>query len=225
MFVTSAPICDLAVVFATKDPKLGMWGITAFIVDRGTPGFSVGKDIEKMGLRTSPMGELILEDVFIPAENLLGSEGGGAKIFARSMEWERSCILGSHLGAMDYQMEKVVSYARERQQFKQAIGKFQSVSNRVADMKVRLDGSRYLLYRVAWLKSRDKNATMEAAMAKLSVSETYVRNSEDAIRILGGYGYATEYEVERDLRDAIGGTLYSGTSDIQRNIIARLMRL
>ena len=225
MFVTSAPICDLAVVFATKDPKLGMWGITAFIVEVGTPGFSVSRDIEKMGLRTSPMGELVLEDCFISEENLLGSEGGGAKIFAHSMEWERSCILGSHLGAMEFQLEKCVQYARDRKQGGQSIGKYQSISNRIADMKVRLETARNLLYKVAWLKSQKKSATMEAAMAKLYISESYVASSMDAIRILGGYGYMTEFEIERDLRDAMGGTIYSGTSDIQRNIISRLLGL
>ncbi|RMG96145.1 MAG: acyl-CoA dehydrogenase [Chloroflexi bacterium] len=225
MFVTSAPIADIAVVFATINPDVGMWGITAFIVEKGTPGFSVSRDIEKMGLRTSPMGELILEDCFVPEENRLGPEGGGARIFTSSMEWERSCILGSHLGAMERQLETCIRYARERKQFNQPIGKFQSVSNRIAEMKVRLETARLLLYKVAWLKSQGKSANMEAAMAKLYLSEAFVQSSLDAIRIHGGYGYMTEFEVERDLRDAIGGTIYSGTSDIQRNIIARLLGL
>ena len=225
MFVTNAPIADMAVVFATVDPKRGMWGVTGFLVDMGTPGFSVSKHIEKMGLRTSPMGELVMENCFIPEENRLGSEGAGSRIFNHSMEWERSCILASNLGAMERQLETSITYARERSQGGQPIGKYQSVANRIVDMKVRLETARLLLYKVAWLKKIGKPAVMEAAMAKLYMSEMFVASGLDAIRTMGGYGYMTEFEVERDLRDAIGGTIYSGTSDIQRNIIARLLGL
>lgn len=225
MFVTNAPVADLAVVFATVDPAKKMWGITAFVVEKGTPGFSVSRHIDKMGLRTAPMGELIFEDCFIPEENRLGPEGAGSRIFNDSMEWERACILGSHIGAMERQLEDAVRYANERSQFGQPIAKFQSVANRIVDMKVRLETARLLLYKVAWLKKMGKSAVMEAALAKLYLSEAFVQSGLDAIRTLGGYGYMTEFEVERDLRDAIGGTLYSGTSDIQRNIIARLLGL
>ena len=225
MFVTNAPVADVAVVFAATAPDKGSWGISAFIVEVGTPGFTVGNNIEKMGLRTAPMGELILQDCYLPESSRLGPEGVGAHIFNHSMEWERACILGTHVGAMERQMEECVRYARTRKQFGQAIGKFQSVSNRLADMKVRLETARLLLYKVAWLKKAGKSAQMEAAMAKLYLSEAFVASSLDAVRIHGGYGYTTEFEVERELRDAIGGTLYSGTSDIQRNIIARYMGL
>jgi hypothetical protein len=225
MFVTNAPIADLAVIFATVNPAKGRGGITAFLVEKGTPGFKVSRNIEKMGLRTSPMGELILEDCFVPTESRLGSEGAGSAIFNSSMEWERSCILGSHVGVMERQLENAIRYTRERRQFGQAIGKFQSVSNRIADMKVRLETARLLLYKVAWLNQNGKPAIMEAALAKLYLSECFVSSSLDAIRSYGGYGYMTELEVERDLRDAIGGTLYSGTSDIQRVIIARWLGL
>lgn len=225
MFVTNAPVADLAIVFATVDPSKGMWGITAFIVEKGTPGFTTSREIDKMGLRTSPMGELVLQDCYIPSENRLGPEGAGARIFNNSMEWERSCILASHLGAMERQLEKCISYARERVQYSQPIGKFQSVANRIVDMKIRLETARLILYKVAWLKKMGRSAVMEAAMAKLYLSEYFVESSLDAIRTLGGYGYMTEFEVERDLRDAVGGTIYSGTSDIQRNIIARLLGL
>jgi alkylation response protein AidB-like acyl-CoA dehydrogenase len=225
MFVTNAPVADLAIVFATVDPEKGIGGVTAFIVEMGTPGFSVSRDIEKMGLRTSPMGELILQDCFVPLENRLGQEGAGTSIFNSSMEWERSCILGSHVGAMERQLESCIAYARTRRQFGKPIGKFQSVSNRIADMKIRLETARLILYKVAWLKKMGKSAVMEAALAKLYLSECFVDSSMDAVRTFGGYGYTTEFEVERDLRDAIGGTLYSGTSDIQRTIIARLLGL
>lgn len=222
-FVTNAPVADLAVLFASTAPEKGSWGISAFVVERGTPGFSVGKNIEKMGLRTALMGELILQDCFVPEANRLGPEGVGAHLFNSAMEWERACILGAHVGAMDRQLEQCIAYARTRKQFGQPIGKFQSISNRIAEMKVRLETARLLLYKTAWLKKQGKPAQMEAAMAKLYLSEVFVESSMDAIRIHGGYGYTTEFEVERDLRDAIGGTLYSGTSDIQRNIIARYL--
>jgi len=225
MFVTNAPFCDLAVVFATVDPEKGISGVTAFIVETGTPGFTVSRELDKMGLRTSPMGELIFQDCFLPEGNRLGKEGAGTAIFNGSMEWERSSILASHVGAMERQLEECVRYARTRRQFGQPIGKFQSVSNRIADMKVRLETARLLLYKVAWLKKSGKSAVMEAAVAKLYLSECFVQSSLDAIRIHGGYGYMTEFEIERDLRDSIGGTLYSGTSDIQRVIIARMMGL
>ncbi len=225
MFVTNAPVANMALVFATVNPNKGMAGVTAFLIDKGTPGFKVSRNIEKMGLRTSPMGELIFEDCIVPVENRLGPEGAGSSIFNSSMEWERSCILGSHIGAMDRQLEGCIRYARERSQFGQKIGKFQSVANRVADMKVRLETARLLLYKVAWLNQNGKPAVMEAALAKLYLSECFVNSSMDAIRTYGGYGYMTELEVERDLRDAIGGTLYSGTSDIQRVIIARWLGL
>ena len=225
MFVTNAPVADLAVVFATIDPSKGMWGISAFVVETGTPGFSISRGIEKMGLRTSPMGELILQDCYIPEENRIGPEGVGARIFNHSMEWERSCILAGNLGVMERQLERSIQYARERMQFDQPIGKFQSVANRIVDMKVRLETARLILYKVAWLKKLGKPAAIEAAMAKLYLSECFVQSGLDAIRTMGGYGYMTEFEVERDLRDAIGGTIYSGTSDIQRNIIARLLGL
>ena len=161
----------------------------------------------------------------MPAENRLGPEGAGARIFNHSMEWERSCILASHLGAMERQLEDSIEYARERKQFGQYIGKYQSVANRIVDMKIRLETARLLLYKVAWLKKMGRSAVMESAMAKLYLSECFVQSGMDAIRTLGGYGYMTEFGVEREFRDAIGGVIYSGTSDIQRNIIARLLGL
>ena len=225
MFVTNAPVADLAVVFATTDPAKGSWGISAFLVETGTPGFGVGRNMAKMGLRTAPMAELVLTDCYLPEANRLGAEGIGAHIFNSAMEWERSCILATHVGAMQRQVEESVRYARERRQFGQPIGKFQAIAHRLADMKVRVETARLLLYQVAWLKQHEKPAHLEAAMAKLYLSEAFVASSMDAVRLHGGYGYMAEFSIERDLRDAIGGTIYSGTSDIQRNIIARHLGL
>jgi alkylation response protein AidB-like acyl-CoA dehydrogenase len=220
-----APVCDVALVFATTDPSLGQWGISAFLLKKDTPGFLVSKGWEKMGLRTGPTGELTLEDCFVPEVNRLGPEGAGLSVFTGSMEWERSFIFASHVGAMERQLEKAIAYAKERRQFGQSIGKFQSVSNRIADMKLRLETARLHLYKAAWLKELGKPAAMQSAITKLHISEAYVKSSLDTIRIFGGKGYLTETGIERDLRDATGGVLYTGTSDIQRVVIARLLGL
>mgnify|MGYP001459484535 CR=1 FL=1 len=225
MFVTNAQVSDLIVAYATLDEKMGVLGICGFIIEKGFPGVSISKKIDKMGLRTSPMAEIVFENCEVPAANLLGREGRGAEVFNCSMEWERSCILASCLGTMRRQIDKCVEYARMRKQFGKPIGKFQSVANRIVDMKVRLETARPLVYKIGWLKDHGKSAVAEAAMAKLYLSESFVKSSLDAIQVYGGYGYMTECELERDLRDAVGSQLYSGTSEIQRNIIASMMGL
>jgi alkylation response protein AidB-like acyl-CoA dehydrogenase len=178
-----------------------------------------------MGLRTCPLGEVFLEDCEVPEENRLGQEGSGAAIFNSEMEWERSCLFAAHLGAMDKILEDCVAYAKERQQFGQAIGKCQSISHKISDMKVRIELSRLMLHQVAALKGQGKRAPLESAMAKLFISESYVQNCTDALQIHGAYGYSAEYDFERNLRDAIAGKIYSGTSEIQRNIIATFLGL
>jgi alkylation response protein AidB-like acyl-CoA dehydrogenase len=220
-FVTNAPVADIFVVYATINPQLGPMGVTAFIVEAGTPGLSIGKHMEKMGLRTSPMAEIVFEDCRIPLENRLGREGRGVEIFECSMEWERGCILGSCLGVMRRQLEACIAHVRSRKQFGKPIGKFQSTANRIVDMRVRLDTCRPLVYRIGFLKERDQKAVLEASIAKLHVSEALVASMLDAVQVFGGYGYMTDQEVERDLRDAVASTIYSGTSEIQRNIIAK----
>lgn len=224
-FVTNASIADVVVAYATVDARLGATGVTAFIVERGTPGMSVSRPLDKMGLRTSPMAELIFDDCRVPAANRLGREGRGALVFDSSMEWERGCILSTCLGVMRRQLEACIEHARTRKQFGRAIGKFQSLANKIVDMKVRLDTCRPLVYRIGWLKDQGRPAAQEAAIAKLHVSECFVRSSLDAIQVFGGYGYMTDQEVERDLRDAVGSTIYSGTNEIQRNLVATSLGL
>ncbi|HMV30769.1 MAG TPA: acyl-CoA dehydrogenase family protein [Gemmatimonadales bacterium] len=224
-FVSEAPVADVFVVFATLDRGKGALGLTAFLVERDTPGFGVGKKIGKMGLRTSPMAELFFDNCRLPATALLGRAGRGVQIFNDSMEWERACILASNLGTLERLIEDSVRYARERKQFGQAIGQFQAVSHKLADMRTRLEAARLLLYQAAWAKDTGQNPGPAAAMAKLYLGEAMVQACLDAVQIRGGYGYTTEYEVERDLRDAVGGTLYSGTSEIQRNLIVRSLGL
>lgn len=223
--VTLAPLADVVLLFATVDPALGKWGITAFLVERRFAGYSASPARDKMGLRTVPFGDITLTDCFVPEANRLGPEGAGASLSSSALAYERCCILASQLGTMERQLEEAVAYARSRQQFGQPIGRFQSVSNRIADMKVRLETARLLLYKVAWLKQQGHSATMEAAILKLYLSEQFIASGLDAIRIHGGRGYLSDAEVERNLRDAIGGVLYAGTSDIQRNTIARMLGL
>jgi hypothetical protein len=220
-FVTNAPVADLFVAYATVKPELGAMGITGFIVERDTPGLVVSRSLDKLGLRTSPMAEVVFEDCRIPRSQRLGREGRGVEVFECSMEWERGCILASCLGVMARQLEQCLEHARTRKQFGKPIGKYQSVANRLVDMKVRLDTCRPLVYRIGRLKDAERDATTEAAIAKLHVSESFVKSCLDAVQVFGGYGYMTETGIERDLRDSIGSTLYSGTSEIQRNIIAR----
>ncbi len=221
--ITLAPIADVVLVLANTNAKLGRWGVSAFLVEKGS--FEASPVREKMGMRTVPIGELKFEDCFVPEENRLGGEGAGFSILNHSLEYDRCCIMASQLGAMERQLEESIQFAQDREQFGQPIGQFQSVANRIVDMKLRLETSRLLLYKVAWLKKMGKPATLEAAMLKLQLSESFVTSSLDAIRTVGGNAFLTEFEVERNLRDAVGGVLYAGTSDIQRNIIAKWLGL
>lgn len=223
--ITLAPIADVALVFASTKPKLGKWGLSAFLVESDRPGYQALPVNDKMGLRTVPIGKLQFENCWVPEENLLGKEGAGFGIISHSLEYDRCCILASHLGAMERQLEQAIKYVKERKQFGQAVGKFQAVANRIVDMKLRLETSRLLLYKVAWEKQSGKSAMMDSALLKLQLSESFALSSLDVMRSFGGRAYLTEYEVERDLRDSIGGLLYAGTSDIQRNIIAKFLEL
>ena len=224
-FITNAPIADVMIVFAITDEAKSHLGLSAFVVERDTPGLVVGRNIERMGLRTAMVGELSFDECELPAESLLGREGAGAAIFNSEMGWERCCLFACHLGAMQRQLETCVRYAKDRRQFGQPIGKFQSVANRIADMETRIELSRLILHKTAWLREQGKPSTLELALAKLFVSEAYVQTCLDAVQIHGAYGYSREYEIERDLRDSIASTIYSGTSEMQRNTIARMLGL
>jgi len=224
-FITNAPIADILLVFAVTDKSKGFAGISAFIVEKGFPGFSVGSPLDMMGLKTCPLGEVFLQDCEVPEENRLGLEGAGSAIFNSEMEWERSCLFAAHLGAMEHNLEACIKYAKERKQFGKPIGKYQSISHKIADMKVRIELSRFMLHNVAAIKGQGKRAPLESAMAKLFISESYVQNCTDALHMHGAYGYSTEFDFEKNLRDAIAGTIYSGTSEIQRNIIATFLGL
>lgn len=225
IWVTNAPVADLFVVYATLDPGRGVMGICGFIIEKDTPGLSVGAKLDKMGLRTSPMAEIFFKDCRVPVTARLGREGFGAEVFNCSMAWERASILATCVGTMRRQLERCIEFARTRKQFGQPIGKFQSVANRIVDMKMRYENARLLLYKVGWLMQQGKNTDMDSAMTKLFISESFLNSCLDAVQVHGTMGYMREMEFERELRDAVGSRLYSGTSEIQRNIIAKGLRV
>ena len=225
IFITNGPVADILVALAVTDPSKGAAGISAFLVETSSKGFSIVRTMDKMGLRTSPMAELIFKDCEVPVENRLGNEGAGSSLFTHSMTWERGCILASAVGSMQRLLETCIRYARQRKQFGQSIGKFQLVGSKIVDMKLRLETARGLLYQSAFQRSIGRTAVMESALAKLHISECWVRCCEDAMQIHGGSGYMTECEIERELRDAMGSRIYSGTSEIQRNLIGALLGL
>jgi alkylation response protein AidB-like acyl-CoA dehydrogenase len=224
-FVTNAPVADIVVVFASIDRSKGWAGLCALIVEAGTPGLEVEAPFDKMGLRTSPMSGLSFNECVVPGENLLGKVGSGMMVFNHSIEWERSCILAPAVGAMERKLEECIAYATERKQFGQSIGKFQGVSHKIAEMKTRLETSRLLLYRLAWERDQGTAKAMDASMVKYYISEAFVQTSLDAVQIHGGAGYMKETEIERDVRDALASKIYSGTTEIQKNVIARHLGL
>jgi alkylation response protein AidB-like acyl-CoA dehydrogenase len=220
IFVTNAPEADLLLVYASTQPRDRALGLSAFLIARDTPGLTIGPRLEKMGLRTSPMSEVFLDDCRVSSEQVLGRPGMGMTIFNVAMLWERGCILAGAIGAMRHQLERCVAYARSRSQFGRPIGDFQAVSHRIAEMKLRLESSRLLVYRLAWLLEQGQAKAEDAALVKLHVGESYLSSSLDALQIHGGYGYMAELELEREVRDAVGTRIHSGTSEIQRSIVA-----
>ena len=221
--ITNAPVADMFIVYATVNKAKGFMGVTAFLVDKDTPGLEVGEAFHKMGLKTAPMSMLFFKDCEIPVGNRLGNEGNGVAIFKHSMTWERGCILANYIGTMERQLEEGIAFASKRTQYGQSIGKYQSVSNRIVDMKLRLETARLMLYKAGWLHGQGKNADQEIAMAKLYVSECMIQTSLDSIQVHGGYGYTAEFG--KELADAVGARIYSGTSEIQRENIARSLGL
>ncbi len=222
-YVTMAPEADVFLVFATSDVKLGKWGVTTFVVDATLAGVTVGPNRPKMGLRTTPFADVTFDNVELGPDTVLGSVGSGAAVFSAAMEAERAFVLAAQIGAMERQLDDAVAYSRSRRQFDQPIGDFQAVSHRLADMKLRHDNSRLQLYRAAALFAQGRPSMEAAALAKIQASEAAVASSVDAILTHGARGYISEFGVERDLRNAAGGIVYGGTSDIQRNIVARML--
>jgi len=224
-YIGMAPLADVGVVLANTDPESGKWGVSAFIVETSWDGVSRSEPRAKTGTSTNLMGDLIFEDCFVPAENRLGGEGIGMSLFTQTIAWERAFIHAGHLGSMQALFDECLEYAQKRRQFGKPIGSFQSVSNRIADMRLRLETSRLLMYKVAAMKDARLDAGMECAMANLQIAEALLASATDAVRLHGAKGYLRDYEIERELRDSIGGVIYAGTSDIQRNLIAGMLGL
>jgi alkylation response protein AidB-like acyl-CoA dehydrogenase len=220
-FITNAGVAGTYVVTAVTDREQESGKISAFIIEADTPGFSIGRMEEKMGLHASNTGELIFEGARVPEDNLLGEEGEGDKLFLKTLDGGRIGIAAMALGLAQAAYEAASAYAKERRQFGRPIGEFQGVAFMIADMATRIDAARLLTYRAAWLKDAGMPYTTEAAMAKLYASEVARDVTNDAIQVHGGYGYVTEYRVERYLRDAKLTEIGEGTSQIQRLVIAR----
>ena len=225
-YVTNGPVADVYLVYASTNPDYGYLGVSAFLVEKGTPGLVVGKPFGKVGLTTSPVSGIYLEDCRVPSRNLLGKEGNGGRIFESSMAWERACLFAGYLGNMDRTLAASIDYAKKRKQGGKAIGQYQAISHKIVDMKLRLESARLMLYRACWLSDqKEPDMGLAIALAKVAVSEAAVQSGIDAIRIHGGSGVMHEVGVERSLRDALPSILFSGTSEVQRNIAARKLGL
>lgn len=220
IFITNGGVADIYIVLAKTDPSKGTRGITAFIVEKGTPGFFFGKKEDKLGIRASSTTELIFQDCHIPVENRLGEEGEGFKIAMQTLDGGRIGIAAQAVGIAQGCLEACLRYAKEREQFGKPIGSFQAIQWMLADMATQIDAARLLTYRAAWLKDNKQPFSKEAAMAKLYASEVAMQQAVKAIQIHGGYGYMKDYPVERFFRDAKITEIYEGTSEVQRMVIA-----
>ncbi len=219
-FITNGSVADVFVVFAMTDPKLGNRGISAFIVEKGFPGFSQGKHEKKMGIRGSSTCDLIFEDCIVPKENLLGKEGAGFKIAMQTLDGGRIGIAAQALGIGEGAIEEAIKYTKERVQFKKRISSFQNTQFQLADMHTRMQAAQFLVYNAAMKKQAHERCSMEAAMAKLFAAEAASDVTRRAVQLFGGYGYTREYPVERMMRDAKITEIYEGTSEVQRMVIA-----
>lgn len=220
-FITNGSHADIAIVYGVTDASLGKKGISAFIVETNTDGFVVAKVEEKLGLHGSDTAELVLQDVRVPKENLLGEKNAGFKIALATLDGGRIGIAAQSLGIAQACLEASIHYAKERVQFGKTIASFQAIQWMLADMKTELDAARLLTFYAASLRQSGEAASIAASKAKLYASEMCNRSAYKAIQIFGGYGYMREFPVERYYRDARVTTLYEGTSEIQRMVIAR----
>lgn len=223
-FISNGPVADVFVTFARTGTETGRQDqLSAFLVSSDMPGVVKKRELPKMGLRTTPMGVVEFDGTPVPATNLLGREGAGYPVFTSAIEWERSFMFASHVGAMERLLEASVRHANSRRQFGRTLGSFQAVSHPIADMKIRLELARTLLYRVAWLKQEGRLALLEATMAKIFISESLVQTAAATAELHGARGYLEDDGIERELRDALGSPLYAGSNAVQRGILAELL--
>ncbi|MDQ3951869.1 MAG: acyl-CoA dehydrogenase family protein [Actinomycetota bacterium] len=223
IFITNGSIADSVIVIAVTDPDAAPGqGVSAFIVERGTPGFSVGRDLDKMGTRSSPLSLLHFDECRVPGDALLGAEGAALwQVAFECFDWERCVMIASSIGGMKASLDGAVAYAKGRVAFGKPIGHHQAIQHKIAEMKTNLDAARLVLYRAAWLKQEGLPHMVEASVAKLFVAEAAMHNAIEATQIFGGYGYVKEYPIERSMRDAKLISIGGGTSEIQKMIIAR----
>lgn len=223
-FITNAGYASVYTVMATTDRSKGPRGVTAFLVDKDTPGLRIGKKEEKMGLHGSSTCELIFEDALVPVENRLGAEGQGFKVAMALLDGGRIGIGAQALGIAEAALEAALAYSAQREQFKQPIGSFQAIQFMLADMATQVEAARLLIYQAAARRMSGLPYAKEASMAKMFASDTAVKVTTDAVQIFGGYGYTKEYKVERFMRDAKITQIYEGTNQIQRIVIAKHLR-
>ncbi len=221
MFISNGTIADIFIVFAIDEADKEK--IIAFVIEKTFKGVKIGKEIEKMGLDSCPLSEFVLNDCEVPEKNILGSIESGRFILMSALEWERVFEFAPHIGAMKRLIERCVRYSDSRMQFNRNIGTFQAVSHKIADMKKNLELSELMLYKIAWLKDQGKSAFTEAAIFKIFVSESYIKACQEAMQIFGAYGYTKEYGLERELRDALACSIYSGTNEMLRNTIYQML--
>jgi len=220
IFITNAGYADIYIILAMTNKAQGTKGITAFILEKGMPGFTIGKKEEKLGIRGSSTCELIFENVKVPVENMLGKEGKGFGLAMKTLDGGRIGIAAQALGLAQGALDETVNYCKERKQFGKSISKFQNTQFQLADMQVKTDASRLLVYRAACLKDAKQPYAVEAASAKLFAAETAMDVTTKAVQLHGGYGYTREYPVERMMRDAKITEIYEGTSEVQRMVIS-----
>jgi alkylation response protein AidB-like acyl-CoA dehydrogenase len=223
IFITNGSIADSVIVIAVSDAEAGPGkGVTAFIVDTDNPGFSVGKDLDKMGTRSSPLSLLHFDDCRVSNDAILGQEGAALwQVAFECFDWERCVMIASSVGGMTASLGAAIDYAKERKAFGKPIAKHQAIQHKIAEMKANLDAARLVLFRAAWLKQEGLPHEVEASVAKLFVADAAMKNAVEATQIFGGYGYIKEYPIERSMRDAKLISIGGGTSEIQKMIIAR----
>lgn len=224
-FVSNGPVADVVVVYARTRPDAGALGITAFLVEKDTPGMTAGKPLKKMGLRTSPLSELFFDDCRVPAGQVLGRVGGGFIVLDYVMKREILFSFVVNAGEMQHRLAQCIEYAKTRVQFGKPIGSHQSIANKIVDMKIKLETSRKWLYDAAERLMAGENVTVDLAVAKLLTSESNLESSLSAVQIFGGHGYMAESGLEKDVRNSVAGTIYSGTTEIQYNRIASMLGL
>lgn len=224
MFISNGPIADIFIVFAvTKDQPEKR--LTAFVVEKDFEGVAIGSDIEKMGLGACPTSEVVFNNCKVPKRNVLGKPDNGYRIMTAAIEWERYYEFVPHIGAMKRIMEQCIEHVKTRVAFGKTLSNYQAMTHKIAQMEINIEMAEMMMYKISWLKDKKRSAYLETSIFKVFVSESYMKACQDAIQIFGGYGYTKEYELEKELRDAVACSIYSGTNEVQRNTIYNIAEM